>query len=256
MRSETTKATFSFARPLTAAIMVFVAASACGGDPVSDTPEAAASAPAPILVSCADVPFNSGVLAPGGGLPVEAHPAGAVLAALIERGGADGLDRLPKSDWRLAFATPVRADFVAPAGDSWSYVSFVPADGGWEAKAWGPCAGKVVVPSLNVASWELDLEDVAGFGPASTSLKVHVTEQACASGQPLGNRLHEPRISYGPSEIVIQFVADPLPGPQDCPGNPSILAPIELAEPIGERKLLDGSVFPPAERFWGFGDDN
>jgi hypothetical protein len=75
-----------------------------------------------VLVTCGDVPFDAGVLAPGGGLPVDAHPAGAGLSALVERGGANGLDR-PRREWRLAFATPVRADFVAPAGNGWSFVS-------------------------------------------------------------------------------------------------------------------------------------
>jgi hypothetical protein len=137
---------------LAATGIAFLAASACGDDPVSGPAESIASATAPILVTCADVPFDSAVLAPGGGLSVEAHPAGPELAALVERGGANGLDRLPKRDWRLAFATPVRADFVAPAGDGWSYLSFVPAGGGWEAQAWGPCDGRVVVGGLSVAS--------------------------------------------------------------------------------------------------------
>jgi hypothetical protein len=204
-----------------------------------------------VLVTCGDVPFDAGVLAPGGGLPVDAHPAGAGLAALVERGGANGLDRLPSQDWRLAFATPVRADFVAPAGSGWSFVSFVPAGDGWEAGSWGPCTGRLVINGLSVASWELEIGEEP-FGPASRSVGASVTEQDCAGGEPLGDRLHSPRVTYGRTDIVIQFVADPLPGDHDCAGNPTTLLEIELSEPIGNRRLLDGSVLPPAERFSGF----
>jgi hypothetical protein len=109
----------------------------------------------------------------------------------------------------------------------------------------------VVIGGLSVASWEPDLGEEA-FGPASTSFGASVTEQECASGQPLGDRLHPPRVTYGPTDIVIQFVADPLPGQHDCVGNPAASVQIELTEPIRNRRLLDGSVVPPAERFWGF----
>jgi hypothetical protein len=32
-----------------------------------------------------------------------------------------------------------------------------------------------------------------------------------------------------------------------CPGNPSASVAFDLQEPLGDRELLDGAFFPPAE---------
>ena len=34
---------------------------------------------------------------------------------------------------------------------------------------------------------------------------------------------------------------------QTCPSNPPARVVVELREPLGDRRLLDAGVFPPAE---------
>jgi hypothetical protein len=38
-----------------------------------------------------------------------------------------------------------------------------------------------------------------------------------------------------------------LPGNQECPRNPDLPVEITLPEPLGDRKLVDGSTIPPRD---------
>ncbi len=105
------------------------------------------------------------------------------------------------------------------------------------------------------ASWSRRFAD--GYGPASwepapgsapafeaTSLRVAVTEQACASGEPAEGRVAERAIAYRDAVITIHFAVKTLPGDATCVPGPAAQVRIDLDEPVGERALLDGSVFP------------
>jgi len=73
----------------------------------------------------------------------------------------------------------------------------------------------------------------------STVLQLLATEVACTSGQPIGDRLHEPEVTYTSDAILIKLTAEPLSGSQNCPGIPAQPVQVELAEPVGERKIVD-----------------
>jgi len=197
-----------------------------------------------VLIACGE----SALLAPGDVSPAPArgpllHPASEALATILAEGGADGLDRLPRTGWTLVAATPVRADFLAAVPDGWAFASFVPGATGWVADAWGPCSPEVIVPGLNVAEWTLDPDEPLPDSEA-TRFSAFVTERACASGQPMGGRLRRPSIWSTEAGVVVLFTVEPPRGGQDCPGNPSTRAVVELPEPLGHRHLYDGSVFP------------
>jgi hypothetical protein len=82
---------------------------------------------------------------------------------------------------------------------------------------------------------------------AETRITALVTERACASGKQMGARLQPPSMDYGADAITIVFSARPLAGGQDCPGNPSTRVVVQLREALGDRQLLDGAFFPPAD---------
>jgi hypothetical protein len=64
----------------------------------------------------------------------------------------------------------------------------------------------------------------------------------------MGARLQAPRITYGQDAVLVVFAARPLEGDAfDCQGNPSMRVVVQLREPLGDRQLLDGGFFPPAE---------
>ena len=48
--------------------------------------------------------------------------------------------------------------------------------------------------------------------------------------------------------MLVVFAALPLGGDmQTCPSNRPARVVVELREPLGDRRLLDAGVFPPAE---------
>jgi hypothetical protein len=100
---------------------------------------------------------------------------------------------------------------------------------------------------LSPATWILDPEASVPTADATT-FTVLVTETACASGQPMGGRLLPPSITYGEDAVLVVFSALPPGGDlQTCPSNPSMRAVVTLREPLGDRRLLDAGLVPPAE---------
>ena len=219
---------------------------ACGGTdgptPVPSEPVASALAEERPLLSCGTQSFDASMLL-GAGLPPDGHPASDALATVLAKGGPEGLDRLPGTGWMLVAATPLRADFMAAVDDGWAFASFVEGSSGWVPDAWGPCSPEVIVPGLNLAEWALD-PDEPRPEPEATRFTALVTERACASGRPVGDRLRPPKIRFTESRIVVLFTVVPQQGGQDCPGNPSSRVFVDLPEPLGLRQLYDGSVFP------------
>jgi hypothetical protein len=57
-------------------------------------------------------------------------------------------------------------------------------------------------------------------------------------------RILDPIILYTEDAIVITVPVLSIKGIRDCPSNPPAEITIELTEPIGDRVLLDGSVYP------------
>ena len=71
-----------------------------------------------------------------------------------------------------------------------------------------------------------------------------VTEVACASGQSSEDRIVEPRITVDEDAITVTFGVTPLEGEQDCQGNEPSPYEVTLPEPLGDRELRDGGVYP------------
>lgn len=90
----------------------------------------------------------------------------------------------------------------------------------------------------DAALWQLI--DAESVDADSTSLKLSVTRLGCAGGE-TGDVL-EPRVTYEATRIVIQVDVEPLAvgTAHTCQGNNSVPITLELAEPIGERSLVDG----------------
>jgi hypothetical protein len=174
---------------------------------VPDEPIASAASVRRPLLSCGTQPFDPSMLVGARDAP-DAHPASEALANVLAKGGADGLDRLPRTGWMLVAATATRADFLSAIDDGWAYASFVPGPAGWVPDVWGPCSPEVIVPGLNVAEWTLDRDEPLP-DPEATRFTALVTERACASGRPMGDRLREPNIWSTEPGIVVLFTVMP-----------------------------------------------
>ncbi len=117
----------------------------------------------------------------------------------------------------------------------------------WRATGFGGgCNNLSVAYPEGLNQVEIDLDPASLPTPDQTEIALLVTERACASGQPMGDRLLEPQIIEESDRVLLVFAAAVKPGGADCPGNPSTPVTVALSAPLGDRELLDGGVFPPA----------
>jgi hypothetical protein len=201
-----------------------------------------------LRLTCGDgLEFPAEALLGEGGAENDFEPASLALRQLLVGPDGDGLD-LPPAGWHRAVRTGTNALFLArakPGNDSnWLVVSFLADPSGWILDSGGECGLTVALPEgIGPASWWLDPS--AGPPPAeATSVAAFLVENSCASGKSPAGRVLAPVIRYGDSSVSVLFAIRKRPGGQDCPGNPPLAIQLELTEPIGDRKLLDGGVFP------------
>ena len=96
------------------------------------------------------------------------------------------------------------------------------------------------------ATWALDPDEA--IGPGTTEFTAWVTEQGCASGQSSAGRIVGPDIQTSTDAVVITFRVRPLSdNVVTCPGHPPAPVSVELPQPLGDRRLLDGGREPPQE---------
>jgi len=140
------------------------------------------------------------------------------------------------------------AEFVSVGRDlGMKSVSLENGATGWKVTGWGECQPRVVLPNgLGPAEWAFDPEQPKP-GPATQVFDVLVTELSCNSGQPADGRIVGPQIVKSADTVLLIFAVRPRPGGHTCPSNPSTSVKVDLGEPLGDRKLLDGGRLPPGD---------
>jgi len=225
-----------------------LAIAACTAAPAASSPSGDAGA-TPVLerlgYTCASVAFDPAILdGPATGEQGE-DAAAAALRAHLATPGSD-IDWLPDTDWIRAGGTEI-VEFVARRADrSLVYVAVHVTGGTGSVAGWGDCRLRAAVPAgINVATWRL--ADPAAIDVRTTGFAALVTEGACASGQAPGTRLLPPVIAYQASTVEVLFGVRSQGGLQTCPSNPEVRVDVVLVEPLGGRRLVDVSVFPPGD---------
>lgn len=173
------------------------------------------------------------------------HPAARNLRQFM----ADG--SLPdRSGWRLVVFDEDGVLFLLPrtreGGVSFWYAEFGPAETGWEPVRWGQCDIQPAFEGVEAARWELAPEEQ--IGPGTQSFEVLVFEQACASGASPDGRIISPAVIPLEDSLIVIVATRPPPGPQTCEPGPPATVRVQLAEPLGNRQLLDGAIFPAEPR--------
>ena len=226
-----------------------------GGTPVpsaSGQASGPSSIPSPtgveaLLYSCGGPTFSADLFAVPGNAHLEDDPPTAALRAFLASGGE--AETLPDTGWYVVARSTEEVAWVAHVpGQDPQFASATARllDGAWQIDGFGQCRPELVLDGLNVATWTLD-PSVPPPGPDATSFVAFLPERACASGQAPGDRLLPPTILYEPDRVVVIFTVRPQSGNQDCQGNPSTPVTVELAEPLGSRRLLDGALLPQAD---------
>jgi hypothetical protein len=103
-----------------------------------------------------------------------------------------------------------------------------------------------VLGAMGSASWWLNPRAPAPTAK-STSINAFVRELACASGKSPKGRIEGPLFDLSETAVTVTFGVRPLPGDQDCQGNPLEPVTFTLPEPLATRALLDGGDVPPRD---------
>ncbi len=210
------------------------------------TPAASSSAGlGGLRLTCADVTFPATALAGPAGAEDGTGGAATALHAFLADPQRDY--SWPRDGWRELVANSRLVVFAAsdPRADHRGQLLFVKAEtkgSGWSVVNSGACSPLVHVGrGFRPASWEL----AQRVSPTTTQFTVLVKEEACASGRSPAGRIMPPHTVVDARSVTITFSVRALPGGQDCQGAPPAPYRVRLPEPLGNRELRDGIVFPP-----------
>lgn len=216
----------------------------CGATPSpSETPPAAA----PTLYKCRDDALAFPIAALIGNEAPLVAPPGAV-AALEKEIGEPGNGWLPPAGWRAIATDGRRIEFGAVdaeggPGVSMTEVTVAPEGDAWRVTSSTQCLPILVLPGLQPARWWLDPAHPPP-GPDATVLHVILKESACTGGQPPFGRL-APIVTMTQGEALIVIGVRPLANAGCGVDEPAVPWQVTLPEPLGNRRVLDGSVWPP-----------
>ena len=167
--------------------------------------------------------------------------------SVIAEGGEP--DIFPADGWHRVVSDLDTVVFVAlgPGDPPWVMVEATRGPDGWTAGGYGACHAQPVLPAgISMADFWLDPDAPApgpdSHDPARRDRRAGLCQrQATDRSRPAADRrLRE-------QAVTVTVTVSEIAGGADCPGNPSVPITIELSQPLGERTILDGSVFPPRD---------
>jgi hypothetical protein len=222
----------------------------CGTAPSSagsvDTVALPPDREAALRYTCGGIPFAAAAIEGNSSDELAEDPTAAALRAHLAKADMD-IDWLPDSGWTFVGRDATHAEYVTDGGDQGFFsVTLAKEVGPWQVTGWGGCSPMRVLPEgVGNASWAV--APGQSIGPATMRFEALVTEQACASGRSSEGRVVGPDILEVDDEMLVTFGVRSLPGDQECPGNAPTRVVIVLPEPLGDRRLLDGSTLPPRQ---------
>jgi hypothetical protein len=98
------------------------------------------------------------------------------------------------------------------------------------------------------ASFVIDPKDHPD--PGADRVTVMATERACAGGEaPVDRDVRAVILDEDERSVWVVILVEPPRGFSTCQGNPAFPFEVDLGAPLGDRRILDASVYPP-ERVW------
>jgi hypothetical protein len=135
-------------------------------------------------------------------------------------------------------------------GDSLNAYAYLELrDGRWAPTGWGDCRIELEADGWGNARFILD--GTVRPDPQSSTLSVLATEMACAGGQaPRGREVRAVVLDETDEAVSVVILVEPATGSQTCPSNPNFEFQVDVGSALGDRAILDASVYPPLEREW------
>lgn len=147
--------------------------------------------------------------------------------------------------WLVAEMDETGATFLARSGNHWIDVTVSPENGEWGPDGMGECQPRTVLGNgLGSTEWALDPK-VPAPTATDTEMRILVWDMACTGGRPTTGRMAPPLVEYLDTSLVMTIGVTPIPGGGTCIGPPGTPVLVMLPEPIGDRELLDGGIYPP-----------
>jgi hypothetical protein len=143
------------------------------------------------------------------------------------------------SEVAVAVGSWDRTGAVSPDGQ---VVALKKATGGWSSSGWGSCMR--LEPVLPQASTWVQVRASVEPDPASTKVSVEVSEIECVSGRDPRPFLQVPKVVEDDQAVTVYWTSEMTLDGANCLGNPWVKQTLQLTEPLGDRKLLDGSRWP------------
>jgi hypothetical protein len=173
---------------------------------------------------------------------------GAAYSALIRELQAQQVN-YPDAHWHSVYHRDDLVEFVASVPSGWACMALRQTDGEWifDASAESEQIGAVLAEDIGRASWQPASPSWIGSAPNELVLLV-TDEQFCVRATE-ADRITAPFVQYDSDAITIAFgVRAPQAEATSCLANQSTPVLLRLDEEVGERTLLDGSLYPPALR--------
>lgn len=169
-----------------------------------------------------------------------------ILEALHElRQTMDGA-MLPEDGWTVVSQEDSVTTLLAPQDGRFGFASasFEKKGGAWAPAGWGDCTPRLALLGKSVLRWAFT-EDSHPPEPDATELSLLVIEVECSSGRQLEG-LIEPDVTYREDRVEVVLTAPGGIG-GNCIGTAPTDYTLELDEPVGEREVVDLSVYPVVE---------
>ena len=202
-------------------------------------------------VACGGTVYDADALADAP--PVSSLPKGPAEA--VDDAGAPAFDLA--QDWNVVHQDATRVDLVRELqepldngdGDVRTHesrtleritgASNVP-EGTWLLTSAGSCVQRLVGDD-GLGAADVTLADTPA--QEKTSLDLLVREQDCASGRNAEGRI-DVQLEETAEQVLLRVGVERLDGDQSCQGNPATPLTVELADPLGDRSVVDSSVVP------------
>jgi len=229
--------------------------SGAGTPDPSQTPPAAASSGSVPRLTCGRGIMQWPAEAMDGGIESDT-PVDDIRAALVDLVARAGIDApqalqgvaIDEAAWFVLAEEP---DQIAVATGPWStrgpgqtgqVVYLEPEGDGWRASGWGDCRG--LAPVLEPDQQWVRVYGVTKTDPLSNRLTATVSEVECTGARDPRPYLLKPTIVETVDTVLVSWTSKAVVGGATCPGNLPVSQTLELAAPLGDRVLRDGSTWP------------
>ena len=113
---------------------------------------------------------------------------------------------------------------------------------GWDFGGGGSCE---LSPVLEPGRDWVDLHRGAPTDDPRT-VEIGLSERQCTSARDPRPFLDEPVVVETDDAVTVYWTTTPMTEAANCQGNPTVRRPLTLDRPLGDRTVLDGSVWPPS----------